>query len=79
MSCTAYVFSLSDLFMPPYTIYDQLCSSKDKTGLFITSLTRLIIYWMISYYMENILINIWVVINVILLIIVIAKIPHAML
>lgn len=74
--CNPYIFSIFDLIFPPYIILDQVCISKDKTLLFIISLIRLLIIWIVSIYINNyILIDIWIIINALCLLIIFTKIP----
>lgn len=41
--CSGYNYSLLDLFIPPYTIFNTLCQSADKTLMFIIAFIRCVI------------------------------------
>jgi hypothetical protein len=86
LPCEPYMFNPLHLFLPPMSIFDNLCVSHSKTQLFIVACIRLVISWIISYYSEPLLsktnydfviniIYIWITINIISIIIILTKMP----
>lgn len=83
--CLSYNYNLNDFLIPPQDIFNYLCSSHDKTYLFIISLTRVIILSIIAQIFYNstratgitLIIHsiflIYIIINVIILFLIIFK------
>ena len=53
MSCVNYDYNLIDLVVPSKHIYQELCSSYDKTKLFLISTIRLILYIILHNYIKD--------------------------
>jgi hypothetical protein len=51
--CVNYNYNLIDLVFPSKHIYQELCSSYDKTKLFLMSTIRLILYIILHYYIVD--------------------------
>lgn len=85
MICDVYIPTLFDYIFPPMSIFRGVCISYDKTSLFITSVIRLALWWLIlecseTYITERFpkiytLLYIFVVVNMIVLGIVLIKQP----
>ena len=62
-NCTLYVYKYEDLLIPPIDIFDYLCTSHDKTYIFIISLIRVLIIAVIItiYYNVTGLKGIWII------------------
>lgn len=57
IDCISYANpSALELFIPSNVIFSTLCVSTDKTNLFIVSITRLLV-WIILYYVIDDMIN----------------------
>lgn len=74
MECYNYTFNIIDLIIPKI-ITDKICNSKEKTKLFIINLIRLIISLILLKYQNFFLIKIYVLINIIILLYTMCKIP----
>lgn len=53
--CESYNSTTLELFIPSRIVFNTLCLSSDKTSLFIMSLTRLSIYIIIYYLLNDIM------------------------
>lgn len=78
--CSTYDYKYIDLFVPNMILFKRLCSSYDKTAMFVTSFIRLIMSYITGYYLSNynmvsIICNMLIIINAIILLIVIIKVP----
>jgi hypothetical protein len=52
--CVNYSFRIMDIFYPPPEIFQYLCTSNDKTYLFLSSVMRCLIYFLIlQVFYEN--------------------------
>ena len=58
--CDSYIISYLDVFKFPIisVINNNLCSTQDKTRLFIISIIRCMIYYIISYHIDMLNISI---------------------
>jgi hypothetical protein len=45
--CTPYIKNYIEIVLPSPQIFDELCISYDKTGMFVTTLFRLLFYWIL--------------------------------
>lgn len=82
INCTTYNASYFDFIIPSWTIGDKLCSSHDKTKLFLSSIGRIVFWWIVAFYVYkldyknvNICMYCWITINVVLSCIIIFKTP----
>lgn len=84
--CEPYIFNIFHLFLPSIAIFTNLCVSYSKTQLFIVACCRIFISWLISYYVEPLLLEThydflihiiyaWIIINILALAIILIKIP----
>lgn len=84
-NCNYYNYQYVDLLMPPIDIFNTLCSSNDKTYLFILSFFRVLLLTFITKFFYDItkaqglsiivisLLIIYIIINVIILFVIIFK------
>ena len=71
-----YTFNIIDLIIPKI-ITDKIYNSKEKTKLFIVNLIRLILSLILLKYQNFFLIKIYVLINIIVLLYTMCKIPNS--
>lgn len=76
-NCISYESHFFEFFLPSPIIFSKLCISYDKTELFIISLTRIFIYIIIYYLLdESISLDNYRIIKYILLVIIFANIIY---
>lgn len=51
--CITYEFSYYEFLIPSYKIFLKLCTSRDKTKLFIMSVIRMYIIYTLFYYLKD--------------------------
>ena len=51
--CTPYEFKFWDLILPPIELLYKICVIRDKSKLFLVSLIRFIIYYLLFEYLLN--------------------------
>lgn len=54
-NCISYESRLFEYLIPSPVVVSTMCSSHDKTELFVISLTRLLVYVIIYYLFENVI------------------------